>query len=114
VVVQLLLTVLQLQLTVFIVLLKFVNGLLVLSHQLLGLDKLLVLLLPLELVLHHRRDVILHLRCHLLLHPSESLSLFVQLLCFRNDLLLLAVKTVVDVTLLPLFLQQSDRLHRPL
>lgn len=85
-----------------------------LLHQLFGLDKFLVLLLTFELVLHHSGDIILYLSGHLLLHACKCLSFFVELLCLRNNFFFLAVKTVVDITLLSLFLQQAHSLHRPL
>ena len=71
VVMQLLLRVFQLEFTVFIVLFKLVDGLFVLLDEFFGLDELLMLLLPLQLILHHSRDIILHLRSHLLLHPRK-------------------------------------------
>jgi len=104
----------QLQFTVLIVLLQLFDSLLMLLHQLFGLDKLFVLLLTFELILHHSGDVVLYLSGHLLLHACKSLSFFIELLCFGNDFFFLAVKTVVDIAFFSLFLQQANSLHRSL
>jgi hypothetical protein len=86
----------------------------VLLDHLLSSLELLGLLLTLELILHHSRDIVLDLRGHILLHEGELLSFIVQLFGLGDDVLFLSVETVIDVTLLSFFLQESDGLHRSL
>ena len=65
----------------------------------------LVFFLLFKLILDHGRDIILYLCCHLLLHFCELFSIFVERLSLGNDILFLAVKTLINVSFFAFFLE---------